>query len=819
MPAPTTSWNLVRVYGTWRGQNGALKAGSYKVTIPARVTNHTNDVIIPAGVFAQGELQTANDAAPSLDLLVPATDDPDNDQTGWQAILEVNFGDAANERYSLDVPVAARPVEDGGTGVGVNLSAVALPTTIPQSNPVYKVGVAGGLARLDESGNVIDADGNVITGGEGTLLTSYSTQIADLPDYPEEFPPITHEHLVNQINGLDAELAALPAFTETMIRFSSLAGEDDDAKLATAITAVQSTTLKGRTILLDENRDYTFHDQVVIPSGFSLQGTFRPQDQARSSRPVGNRILLRMEGASSGQGWLKITSGNTFGVALSNLSIDGDANSSVIDGSEDNGGVLWTSVFRDISAQNCKSFAGSSSNRLQVTADSISGFWNLNNIRETAWNIGGSDFVANPEMMLIDSPPELLGFDQYLMQWNFMSNAHVKHVYMTAEGHAGVLIDGSNSTSQAFWLEDWPAIEGRNEDQPSPGALVRMEAGQAMIRGTRFAFGMANPDLITSRADKGVIHIAGGNAVVQDCTYERGNTVIDWEPEIDPEPTLGPAVAEDVPFIYVASGAKVRVRNIIGNGPVTGERSWSGKPVVKQAVAGLADCDDSVELITAMIANVPNEAGDTATGASNTGTSITLNKPTNTADGDLLVAAVYTRAGGAPYTTPPAGWTVIDPVPDITAAGIVRLYWKRVTSASGEPINFTWAGGGSGRHVGVITRVLGTTASPVDLAGAAATEISSPERIILPGVTTTAESDLLIMVATSNGTGGTSPTFTPAEGEVIASVQTSTGVSESSMTLAFQEAVPQGATGSRVMTASAVGSTGVGYLAAIKSEG
>lgn len=168
MAAPAPSWNLVRVYGTWHTQGGALKPGSYTVTIPARVTNTTNDVIIPAGVFASGTLQTAVSDAPSLDVLVPATDDPDNAEDGWLVTIEVRFDDGADkELYKIEVPVADRPTSDGGTGNGVNLRTVAYPQLIPAENPAYRIGVPGGLAVYDTDGDVIDAAGEKVTGGSG----------------------------------------------------------------------------------------------------------------------------------------------------------------------------------------------------------------------------------------------------------------------------------------------------------------------------------------------------------------------------------------------------------------------------------------------------------------------------------------------------------------------------------------------------------------------------------------------------------------------------------------------------------------------------
>ncbi len=160
MPAPVSSWNLVRVYGTWRGMDGALKAGTYKVTLPARITNTTDDAIIPAGTYATGPLQTSVDSSPSLDIMVPATDDPDNAETGWKVTVAVTFPDAAGESYVLDVPYQS---------TGVNLRTVVLSASIPQQVALYKVGVPGGLAQLDSSGQVVDANGDPVTGGTGAV--------------------------------------------------------------------------------------------------------------------------------------------------------------------------------------------------------------------------------------------------------------------------------------------------------------------------------------------------------------------------------------------------------------------------------------------------------------------------------------------------------------------------------------------------------------------------------------------------------------------------------------------------------------------------
>lgn len=191
MSTPTPSWNLVRVYGTWRNlTDGSLKAGTYKVTIPTRVTNSVDDDIIPAGVFASGNLQTVVGSNPSLDIMVPATDDPDTEQAGWTVQIVVSFTDGSiTESYSIDVPYANRPTADGGNNQGVDLRTVAISANLPQTQATYRVGVPGGLAKLNSAGEVVDADGNTVTGSGGnTAADTHAATSKTTPADADEIP-------------------------------------------------------------------------------------------------------------------------------------------------------------------------------------------------------------------------------------------------------------------------------------------------------------------------------------------------------------------------------------------------------------------------------------------------------------------------------------------------------------------------------------------------------------------------------------------------------------------------------------------------------
>lgn len=200
MPMPLVpSYNTKRIFATWVRQGGTeMRPGTYRVSVPVRLTNATDDVIIPEGVYATGSLNTTP-GLPSLDIQGPCTDDPDNWPRDWQLRIEITFPDAPKELYVLDVPIA---------GPDINLRTVIMTVVLPEPEAFLIRGVAGGVAALDAEGDVIDAEGAkvVASGPGGTELTSYETQVADLPDYPTTFPPEIGATATTAVAGNDPRL-------------------------------------------------------------------------------------------------------------------------------------------------------------------------------------------------------------------------------------------------------------------------------------------------------------------------------------------------------------------------------------------------------------------------------------------------------------------------------------------------------------------------------------------------------------------------------------------------------------------------------------
>jgi len=153
--------------------------------------------------------------------------------------------------------------------------------------------------------------------------------------------------------AVSSPAAGAPVTATPEVPLSAFAGTTDDDKLADFMAWAAAQTMRGITVVLDEARTYTFLRQQTLYSGFSIKGSGRPQDQARSSMPIGQQVEVRTVG-----GWFTLAQSQTFGVSIQGLSIDGSSGSRLVEGHPSH--VLWTSVFRDISVQNAAGVLGSS---------------------------------------------------------------------------------------------------------------------------------------------------------------------------------------------------------------------------------------------------------------------------------------------------------------------------------------------------------------------------------------------------------------------------------------------------------------------------
>jgi Tfp pilus assembly protein PilE len=78
--------------------------------------------------------------------------------------------------------------------------------------------------------------------------------------------------------------------------------------------------------------------------------------------------------------------------------------------------------------------------------------------------------------------------------------------------------------------------------------------------------------------------------------------------------------------------------------------------------------------------------------SSDSNTTIVIQKPSGTAENDLLIAAVATDGSSTPFTGVPAGWMPIDCTANGTAVTL-GAWWKKAGDPEPASYNFTWTGG------------------------------------------------------------------------------------------------------------------------------
>lgn len=349
------------------------------------------------------------------------------------------------------------------------------------------------------------------------------------------------------------------------VNFSSLAGSNDDARLAGFCNTYKTAAYKP-TLVLDELRAYNFYNQQLVYSGFALVGAGRRAvDQGRTPSVLPQIVNINQP---SLRGWLTLPNGDVFGLHLSGLSFNANATSRLFDPNDSC--LIWTSTFRDISWQNGPSLFGSSAVKQPMTACVMDGFWNVNNVTEQAFCLAGSDCRFVPSMLLLDSPPSMLAASGFLMQTASQSKTTLANFYITAQEHSALKIDGAQAMLRIRDCE----FEGRNAAQPCFGALIVAGAGYTQLANSWISFGMSNP-AGNGRNDGGLISVTGGTFEVLNCHTQRAN-----------------GVSEASPFVYASgAGTKVVIRNIVGEG-------YTGKPVVRAVNGAVADVDASVQLLT-----------------------------------------------------------------------------------------------------------------------------------------------------------------------------------------------------------------------------
>jgi spore germination protein YaaH len=122
------------------------------------------------------------------------------------------------------------------------------------------------------------------------------------------------------------------------------------------------------------------------------------------------------------------------------------------------------------------------------------------------------------------------------------------------------------------------------------------------------------------------------------------------------------------------------------------------------------------------------------------GSTFTINKPTGTVQGDILVALMTHDVGTSTTVTPPAGWTSIATINNGATIGQDAYY---LFAGASEPASYTWTmNAANAMDGGILCFTSGiNTSVPVDVKS---TNTGASTAIVATGVTTTAYGDILI---------------------------------------------------------------------------
>ncbi len=138
------------------------------------------------------------------------------------------------------------------------------------------------------------------------------------------------------------------------------------------------------------------------------------------------------------------------------------------------------------------------------------------------------------------------------------------------------------------------------------------------------------------------------------------------------------------------------------------------------------------------------------------GTTLTLNTPTGTSNGDVMVAHVVVQTAGNSIAAP-SGWAIIKRL-DTTTNIATATYWK--VAGSSEPSSYTWTFGTSGEASGGIASYTGVnTTNPIDVSMVQYN--NGTTNVDNTGVTTTFANEMLVYAV---GIVSASPTLTVPSG-------------------------------------------------------
>ncbi len=243
------------------------------------------------------------------------------------------------------------------------------------------------------------------------------------------------------------------------------------------------------------------------------------------------------------------------------------------------------------------------------------------------------------------------------------------------------------------------------------------------------------------------------------------------------------------------------------NGGVT---SWS------QTTVDVGGTGSGWRGVTIEIEAEPDNAPHFRSQANTAGTlnsPLTISRPANVAENDVLIAVIYHESTAGGSLSGPSGWTEIAGASGnqtaVSPAFRGSIWWHRVGPIGSEPTSYSWTWSGGIFTSGAILAYVNVeqTGDPVDVSSFAASTASGTSATAT-SVTTTTAADLLLYLNAHN----TTATVTPP-----------TGMGENADVQEMEEAnraqAAAGATGNKTGTLSAAGGWTASLVALLPETG
>lgn len=393
---------------------------------------------------------------------------------------------------------------------------------------------------------------------------------------------INHAGVEFNLGPIKAEVPKIPPPIPGCIYMEAFDGATDDDKMQAAMTfakaqiQIPSIILPGRDVYLNRTI-YTYSAMRILGPGIGWQN---PEISGTSAKLVPGRIVLGpdigIEAAS-----LFVGIATTYDVLLRGITFYGTNVQEVYHHDYESAGTCYAARFDSLTFSSVKHALGSPAQGFSITLCHFTGEWTNVGVTDTQYTLRGSDNwlwtsgVLNYGWKAYDVSAD----GKYLFVLSNMMKTKVANLYLTARGGKRCLFIGGTSAHQGGLVIRDCVFEGQNLNDPGYGALIKQVGGYSTIRDSSVNFYMSSPATYTDAKDKAAIEVSGGSMLIDGIFIAKAANVLDT-----------------MPVASVYKTGKIRARNWVG---VKGSsvNYWAQLPIIRQAFAGQASVDDSIQLI------------------------------------------------------------------------------------------------------------------------------------------------------------------------------------------------------------------------------